>query len=221
MADISKIQYSDGTIYNFKDAVAAGELAGAKGDYESFADRLDGYDTTFGKVGTAIQGLIDTRPPDPVGSNIRLTKSAGGVCKPCLNMVIKNTWVEKTWNGMTSFQGSNIWTDGENIYYSCGSDQYVLDKSTSTWTPKTWNGLTNFNGWYIWTDGDNIYYSFEYGSSSNQYVLNKSTSTWTPKTWGGFTSLFGNCIWTDGENIYFSNDSNQYVLNKSTSTICP
>ena len=150
MADISKIQYSDGTIYNFKDSTAAGELDDAKGDYESFADRLDGYDTTFGKVSDAIQGLIDTRPPDPVGSNIRLTKSAGGVCKPCLNMVIKNTWVEKSWSGLTSFSGAYIWTDGDNVYYSNGTiKQYVLNKSTSTWTAKTWSGLTSFYGQYI------------------------------------------------------------------------
>ena len=130
MSDISKFKSSDGTICNFKDNTAAGELNDAKGSYDSFSGRLDGYDTIFGKVSEAIQGLIDTRvdPIDP--GNIRLTKSAGGVCKPYLNMIIKNAWTSKSWNGYTNLFGNRIWTDGENIYYSYGTDQYVLDPVT-------------------------------------------------------------------------------------------
>ena len=60
-----------------------------------------------------------------------------------------------------------IWTDGTNIYYSNGTNQYVLDVATSTWSVKTWTGFTSFNGSQIWTDGTNIYYS----GASTQYVL--------------------------------------------------
>ena len=215
MSDISKFKSSDGVICNFKDNTAAGELNDAKGIYDSFSGRLDGYDTLFGKVSEAIQGLIDTRV-DPIDSgNIRLTKSAGGVCKPYLNMIIKNTWVPKTWTGLTgSFNGSSVWTDGDNIYYSNQSNQYVLNKSTSTWSSKSWGSLTSFYGGCIWTDGENIYYS----NGSAQYVLDKATSTWNTKTWNGLTSFSGQYVWTDGDNIYYSNYSTQYVLNKSTST---
>ena len=125
-----------------------------------------------------------------------------------------DTWAEKTWSGYEiPYEGNNIWTDGDNIYYSSGSsEQYVLDKSTSTWSFKSWNGdLTSFRGEYIWTDGENIYYSY----NSAQYVLNKSTSTWSTKSWTGLTSFDGRYIWTDGDNIYWSD---QYVLNKTTST---
>ena len=110
--------------------------------------------------------------------------------------------------------GFNIWTDGENVYYSDGVDQCILDKATSTWSPKTWSGLTTFSGINIWTDGNNIYYSY----GSNQYILDKATSTWNPKTWYGLTSFSGFATWTDGENIYFSSAATQYVLDKSTST---
>ena len=114
-------------------------------------------------------------------------------------------WQSVTWNGLTDFNGSYIWTDGDNIYYSYGTNQYILNKSTSTWTAKTWNGLTDLYGSQIWTDGDNVYYS--YGAA--QYVLNKSTSTWTAKTWNGLTwnglTYFrSNYIWTDGNDIYYS-----------------
>ena len=140
--------------------------------------------------------------------------------------VIINKWVSKTWYGLTNFFGKNIWTDGENIYYSDGtSAQYVLDKSTGEWSEKTWVGISesdeHFCGKNIWTDGENIYYSYP---DSGNYILNKSTSEWSEKTWSGiqFAFIYGENIWTDGENIYYSNYSNgtsmQYVLNKSTST---
>ena len=113
-----------------------------------------------------------------------------------------------------SIDGKYIWSDGDNIYYSNASTQYVLDKETLTWSIKTWTGLTNFYGDRIWTDGENIYYSYV----SNQYVLDKTTSTWNTKTWSGLTNFNGSNIWTDGENIYYSSGSTQRVLDKTTST---
>ena len=67
------------------------------------------------------------------------------------------TLTPKTWNGLTNFSRSNIWTDGTNIYHSFTSKQYVLNGDT--WEHKTWNGLTSFNGSHVWTDGTNYYYS--------------------------------------------------------------
>ena len=122
-------------------------------------------------------------------------------------------WSPKTWNGLTNFTGSNVWTDGNNIYYSSGSNQYILDKSTFTWSAKTWD-ITDLSGSDVWTDGDNLYYS----SVNKHYIFDKSTSTWSTKTWTGLTSFFGQYIWTDGDNIYYSDENNQYVLDKSTST---
>lgn len=37
-----------------------------------------------------------------------------------------STWSEKTWTGLTNFNGDCIWSDGLNFYYSNGSEQYVL-----------------------------------------------------------------------------------------------
>ena len=128
-----------------------------------------------------------------------------------------DSWSTETWTGLTEPIGFHIWTDGDNIYYSYDSSQYVLNKSTSTWSVKTWNGLTRFYGVRIWTDGDNIYYS----DYSSQYVLDKATSTWSAKTWTGVTiedPFQGEYIWTDGDNIYYSYDTHHYVLDKTTST---
>ena len=126
-----------------------------------------------------------------------------------------STWSNKTWSGLTSFNGEYVWTDGDNIYCLNGSYQYVLDKATSTWSSKTWTVTPyNFDSRYIWTDGDNIYYS----ASSYQYVLDKANNTWETKSWNGYSSINGDCIWTDGTDIYYSNDNVQYKLNKDTST---
>ena len=122
--------------------------------------------------------------------------------------------IRKTWSGFRGIYGDQIWSDGDNIYYSKGTTHYVLDKSTSTWMAKIWSGLTNFDGYYVWSDGDNIYYS----KGTNQYVLDKATSTWTAKTWSGLTSFNGTDTWSDGDNIYYSRDYTHYVLDKSTST---
>ena len=64
------------------------------------------------------------------------TKVNGVDGKGILNSIkpqqLPNTWSTKTWNGLTSFSANNIWTDGENIYYSTGSsNHYVLNKDTS------------------------------------------------------------------------------------------
>ena len=130
-----------------------------------------------------------------------------------------STWSTKTWNGLTNFNGYNIWTDGDNIYWSDGlyssndNPHYVLDKATSTWSVKTWNGLTRFVGGSVWTDGDNIYLS----TNRVSYILDKATSTWNEKIWN-VSIVSGEYIWTDGNNIYYSYEGNSYVLDKTTST---
>ena len=125
-----------------------------------------------------------------------------------------DNWSAKTWTGLTNFKGNDIWTDGTNIYYSNGSTQKVLDKSTSTWTDKNWSGLTSFKAENIWTDGTDIYYS----DLSSSYVLDKATSTWSTKVWPDLAPSYGKYVWTDGENVYYSEYYSNYVLNKSTST---
>ena len=127
-----------------------------------------------------------------------------------------NALVEKTWNGFNYVSGRKIWTDGENIYYSSGNVQYILDKATSTWNKKTWNGLNTVSwGPKVWTDGENTYYSY---GCNQQYVLDKETSTWNKKTWNGLDDIMGENVWTDGENTYYSSGNEQYVLDKETST---
>lgn len=126
-----------------------------------------------------------------------------------------STWTSKSWSGSSSFTGINIWSDGDNVYYSYSTSQLMLDKAQNKWNSKTWNGLTAFTGQYIWSDGENIYYSF----SGGNYKLNKLTSTWVSKSWTNApANMNGKYIWTDGINIYYSEGSKQYKLNKADSS---
>lgn len=166
-------------------------------------------------TGTRVMG--STSAPETTG----MTQSADNATDEAfhnlaehLELADPKLWKQKTWSGLTSFDGNGVWTDGTDIYYSNGTLQYVLNKDTSTWTTKTWSGLNNIVGYKIWTDGQNIYSSNLY----NQYVLNKSTSTWSVKTWSGLTEFHGERIWTDGTDFYYSSEAEQYVLDKDTST---
>jgi hypothetical protein len=129
--------------------------------------------------------------------------------------MVGSTWEKITGWPISNGDGSCVWTDGEDIYYSYDSNQYVFDKDSKTWSNKTWYGHTGFRGSAIWSDGTNIYLS---NGSSTQKILDKSTSTWTKKTWNGYTDISALYIWTDGEDIYYSDYNKQYILDKSTST---
>ena len=125
-----------------------------------------------------------------------------------------DTWVAKSWSGLSSFYGGSVWqdTDGD-IYYSSSSNQYKLNKATSTWEQINWSGVSGLLGSMIWSDGDNTYFS----TASKQYVLDKANTAWVQKTWVNPPStLLGDCVWTDGEHIYYSNGDDQYVLTDKT-----
>ena len=118
-----------------------------------------------------------------------------------------------TWNGLTSFDGDDIWTDGTNIYYSNTDDnvnkQYKLNGDT--WEVMTWEGYSYVEGHHIWTDGTNIYYS---PGGSAQYKLNGTTwENFVFDTTGELAFVISQYIWTDGTNIYSSSGTSHCVLN--------
>ena len=132
-------------------------------------------------------------------------------------LIDDSKWEETSLDGLKDvldkgqLYSEDIWTDGETVYYSHGTDQYKLDKAASKWSEQSWgDGFTPGNGRYIWTDGENVYYSSDY----NQYQLNKTTNpSWSKKTWNGVTTRFwGTDIWTDGKNIYYSYQTTQHQL---------
>ena len=129
------------------------------------------------------------------------------------------TWEEKTWSGLTSFEGNNVWTDGTSIYYTQSYDHYILNGDTWETFSFSASGTARM-GCDIWTDGTNVYWS-EFMAPPVHCVLNKETNAWDTKTfsgWGEDENFSASNIWTDGTDIYYSLGSIQRVLNKSTST---
>ena len=117
-------------------------------------------------------------------------------------------WDVKIWNGIDSFYGNDVWTDGSKIYISEDDGaNYVLNNETDTWSEQLWN-IDNIIVESIWNNGDIVYYSH----GTDQYVLNKETGNWDEKVWNGITEFDGYDIWTDGENFYYSNGTQQYVI---------
>ena len=176
--------------------------------------------SNIGWTDITVSGTVDINF-NPLSNNAQSGIAVSQALNRFVNEHTKLVWEDKQWNGHGGFQGSEVWTDGVNLYTSEGSAQYVLNKSTSTWEEKTWNNLPE-SGFYpnrdLWTDGVNIYLSMNDWDGDAQRVLNEATSTWEEKTWYGLTRFKAQQIWKDGDNIYYSYNSNNYVLNKATST---
>lgn len=170
--------------------------------------KQDKTDSNLQTTAQTVVGAINE-----VNNIAKQTKNLTSKVTPVFGSNSNSILTNKTWVGLTSFYGRYVWTDGYDIYYSDGSEQYVLDIQSSTWVAKEWNGLTSFSGSNVWSDGNNVYYS----SGTNQYILDVSTSTWSAKTWSGIASFYGEYVWTDGENIYYNQAGTNRVLNKSTS----
>lgn len=174
-------------------------------NYDAMADSE--FDTLL--TSGTILGSTEDRIQGPISDKIYAKQWL-----QLLREVPGDTWANKDWGALTQFDGSYVWTDGKNIYYSHSEQQYQLDKSTSTWNTKNWgNELTSFDSTDIWTDGNNIYYSYD----QSQYRLNPNNSKWEKITWDEpLKSFQGRYIWTDGEKIYYSlNTNQQYYLGEN------
>lgn len=185
----------DGTTYN----VDATKLANARNTFVAHLGTVSGSGSKVVVNGTEYS--VDSTKLNGAVADLQTVlsdlQSEGG-----------STWEAVTWNGLSSFNGKYVWSDGENIYYSYAADHYVLNKETSTWEPKTWEGVTHpvgsecgkFNGDGVWVYGEDIYCFTSQGNYP--HVLRKGTNTWEPVTWNAEITPSPSNMWTDGENIY-------------------
>lgn len=127
-----------------------------------------------------------------------------------------DTWVKVWTSGFNPKKGSDVWSDGTNIYYSDSTrsdGQLVYDRTQDKWSAKTWTGpLTDFDGWNIVSVPGHTYYCRDtvYEFNSTQDAFEESYITLT-----NYFSISGANVWTDGDNTYYNDD---YVFNKATST---
>lgn len=140
---------------------------------------------------------------NPLSSNAQSGVAVNEAKAVLFNKLFKtDTWESITWQGFTNIIGDDVWTDGDNVYYSNDSEQYVFNKSTNVWESKTWNGCSEFLGNAIWKVGNNIYLSNPTQSGEENYVLNKATSTWEEKVWNNKQE--GYYIWKDSEGTIYN-----------------
>ena len=208
---------NDSRLTDARNAADVPEWAKAETKPAYTASEVGAIPTTAINTPNGVAGLDATgKIPAAQVSGASSTSTKTTKLKP----ILEPYWVIKTWSGVNP-NGNQIWSDGENIYYSDGEGgNYVLNKSNNTWTTKSWNGTSSLDGKNIWTDGQNIYNSKSY--RTNQFVLDRSTDTWTTKAWRENNwNAQGSFIWTDGENIYGfrsgSTETFSCVLEKATS----
>lgn len=108
-------------------------------------------------------------------------------------------WKRKSWSGISSFKGNNVWTDGLHTY--CYYDGYTYILSGSTWTQKTFSGFNSIDDVSkIWHYGDKTFYS----TGSAHYMLDPLSFTWNQVDFGA--NFSGSDVWTDGDGVYVGAD---------------
>lgn len=117
------------------------------------------------------------------------------------------SWEPQAWEGLTKFQGNNIWQHNGDVYYSSFTSHYKLAADGVTWVKQTWTGLTRLYGESVWQHAGNVYYS----TGNNQYKLDAAANNWVPQTWA-VNQLSGKEIWQHNGNLYYSFNGNQYKL---------
>lgn len=108
-----------------------------------------------------------------------------------------------------NYGGSYVWTDGTNIYYSWGDDQYRW-LGGQTWEEMVWQNKPRFlNGEYIWSDGVDTYCTYPGGTNVAGYTYKLSGTSWVDVT-DQLGSFNPREIWTDGTHIFKSYYDNPY-----------
>lgn len=136
-------------------------------------------------------------------------------------------WRTKTWSGMTSFYGRDVWVnihDGQ-VYYGGTSDGRVATNSSSSyckvlsgniWSSVSFTSVSYPLGRHIITDGINMYYV---NGSSTVYMLNKAYGAryWTSVTWN-VSGSSGEHYWTIGNRLFY-NDIRDRSGNRAVYTV--
>ena len=100
---------------------------------------------------------------------------------------LKETVVNRLIPENNTYNPTNFWTDGSNIYYTVynssgnsSADSYIFDKKTVSWVKITWKNLPkNFYGNRTWMDSKgNRYATVAVSSTYENYILNKSSYSW-------------------------------------------
>jgi len=135
------------------------------------------------------------------------------------------TWDTKTWNS-PYIDGTNIWTDGHNIYCTQTSNgQFrLVDANAGTWEATSFtnaedsSNLAVQDGTRIFNMGGKIYYAPLIGGSSKLYEFNSTNQTFTPVTLPFSTSDYLYFFEIDGKYFESNNQTSARQFDPSTNT---
>jgi hypothetical protein len=132
----------------------------------------------------------------------------------------------QSWDETLYDIGNSIWGDGNNLYITGYTTNYLgsigdllvikLDTNgTQIWNKK-WNNPDSNRGNCIWGDGTNLYITGYTGVSSSGYnnlIIIKSDydgNMFWYKTWGGSLKDQGTSIWGDGTYLYTTGQTSSF-----------
>lgn len=123
-------------------------------------------------------------------------------------------WERKYWVNYNSFDGEDIWTDGNNVF----AGRYRLNgNEVASVKHITWSNIPdNFDPINIWHIGDTTYYS----NGTTHKIINEDTMSFDNFTqWKGLSNFDGKDIWNDIDGNIFYKDT--YILDTKTKTWLP
>lgn len=173
-------------------------------NYDTMADSE--FDTLL--TSGTILGSTEDRIQGPISDKI--------YAKQWLQLLQEPKWSQKQWEQIISGYGEHIWTNGETLYYSNGTQQYQFSKAYNYWFTPAWMSTFTGYGYDIWKSGTDVYYS--HGESHLKLNTTTSEPKWDEQTWKGLTDFDGRNIWTSDGEIYYSCGADQYQLDKTIST---
>ncbi len=155
-----------------------------------------------------ILGSTEDRIQGPISDKI--------YAKQWLQLLQEPKWSKRQWEQIVSGYGEDIWANGDNVYYSNGTQQYQFIKDYNCWFTIGWGLNFPEYGYDVWQSGTDVYYS--HGESHLKLNTTASELQWDKQTWKGLTDFDGHNIWTNDSEIYYSCGTTQYQLDKTTST---
>lgn len=123
-----------------------------------------------------------------------------------------STWVSQNLDNTQKYNFYNIdavslWTDNNELYYSNGGTQKIINLETLTIVAKVWQEFSPASGNCVINYGNKVY-SFD---ANGYYMLNNNTGIFEETVIDSPVGLSGDRIWSDGINLYYTL-SKTYIL---------
>lgn len=130
-----------------------------------------------------------------------------GQTKKFLKLTGARAWTELTYPTGLFINGTYVWNDGVNTYYSHSNDNYVFSSSNTTFTTITFATKNNIEGNKVFNTADGKAY---YCDGTNTYMFNSSTQDWVLQS--NMTPVDGDDVFVFNNRTFYANGTDQREL---------